>query len=210
MARKTSRPHSEPINRRRLQKAPSHTPRSGAASGLSTQKARQALAHLEAKAAAAPVPAKSRSEVEHRLAEAEARRAEPWQERLDGAAQALAEADQEVMAFAADHIDELIADAEQQVAPAVARMNAMAVELANTITECHHASARITEVLHLGGFRVRPGAVGRLTTDELAQALAAFNLGGGQAEVRLDRRLVPALAALDESDAERATSVEAA
>jgi hypothetical protein len=112
--------------------------------------------------------------------------------------------------FADEHIDELIEDAEQAVAPLIARMNALAVELSSAITECHHARAAIGQMLILAGLRPHPNAVTRLQTDEIARALGAFTLAGGQSEVRLDRRFVPGLVARDEADLEPADTVNAA
>jgi hypothetical protein len=97
--------------------------------------AEQALATLEAKAAAGTVSAKERSEVERRLAEAQRRRAEPWEQREAGATAALRDADRALQVFADEHLDELIADAEQAVEPVVARLNSLALELAAAIVE---------------------------------------------------------------------------
>jgi hypothetical protein len=169
--------------------------------------AQRALARLEAESAAGPVPAKRRGEAERRLAEAEARRAEPWQQRLEGAQAALRRADQELRLCASENIDELVASAEQQVEPAVARVNALAAELSSAIAEAHAASGAIGHVLMTAGFRPHPNAVSRLVTEPLARAVADFVRAGGQPPVRLDRRLVPALAARDETDAEPATPV---
>lgn len=166
--------------------------------------AKQTLAELEADAAAGTVTAKQRAEVERRLAEAEARRDEPWPERLDGARAALDGANRELVLFAGEHVDQLIEDAEKAVAPAVARLNVLALELSTAIQECHNAAAGIAQTLALAGIRPRPGAVTRMQTDELSAALGVFTHGGGQPEVRLDRRLVPALDARDQDPVEAA------
>jgi hypothetical protein len=120
------------------------------------------------------VTAKQRGEVERRLAEAEARRGEPWEQRLDGAKQALADADRELALFASEHVDALVEDAEAE--PFVAHLNSLAVELSDTIAQCHHASDAITQTLALAGIRAQPGAVTRMQTEELARALDAFTL----------------------------------
>jgi hypothetical protein len=172
--------------------------------------AERALAKLEAQAAAGTVSAKERTEVERRLAEAKARRNEPWKQRFDGATAALRDADRELRLFAEEHIDELVADAEQAVEPLVARLNALTLELASTIAECHNMSRGIGEVLVTAGFRTTPSAITRMQTEQLARALDAFNLAGGQPEVRVERRFVPGLVARDEARAERATPVSAA
>jgi hypothetical protein len=91
------------------------------------QTAREQLGRLEAQAVTGTVSPKDRAQVERNLDKAQARRDEPWPERLQAARDAIRDADRDIAEFAAAHVDELIAHAEQQVEAPVARVNALAV-----------------------------------------------------------------------------------
>jgi hypothetical protein len=159
--------------------------------------ARQELGRLEADAIVGTVSPKDRSQVERALDKAQARRDEPWPERLEGARAALRDADRNVAEFAAANVDALIANAEQQVEPHVARVNALAVELDQAIVEASQAALLIGQMLTLAGIQARPNAVAPMRTDALRITLDEFTTAGGQPPVVLDRRYVPALVEAD-------------
>lgn len=162
--------------------------------------ARSELVRLEARSADGGVTAKERQAAEHVLSEAGRRAGEPWPERLEGARAAVRLADRQIQQFAADHLDELVADAEADATEAAAAVNAAAGALAGAIIELEHAAGNVGQVLAMGGVRPRPGAVTRTVTEQLARELGAFLDRGGQPPIRLDRTRVPALAAAQPDD----------
>lgn len=127
-----------------------------------------------------------RSKLEAELAEAKARAAEPWAERIEGTRQRARDAHTEVQRFAAEHLDELVADLEVEGAAAAARLTDAAEAMLAAHTERERIAREIAERCSLVT-RVHPDDVSRSKAEALVRAAADLLQAGGEEPPRLLR-----------------------
>jgi hypothetical protein len=130
------------------------------------QQASDALIELERKGGR---PGAQRSKLEQTLAEARAKAAEPWAERIAGTRAAVRDAHGEVQTFVAEYLAELIADLEVEGAAAAAKLTAAAETLLQAFTDRERVAREIAEMCSLVA-RVSPGDVSYSRAEALARA----------------------------------------
>lgn len=131
-------------------------------------------------------PAGRRAKLEQTLAEAKARAAEPWAERVEGARQRARDAHTEVQRFVAERLDELVENLEADGRIAAQALTDAAEAMLAAYAERERVAREIAETCPLTA-RVAPGDVSRSKAEPLARAAADLIQGGGEEPPRLLR-----------------------
>jgi hypothetical protein len=139
------------------------------------QQARAAVVEAERKDAA---PA-ARGKLESALRTAEARAAEPWPQRLEGAKASLRDADKERREFIGEHLTELVEERERAGAECAARINDHLTGLAAAYSEWNTIAQQIT-ALASSVAPLRPGDVSYTRVESLIREVEAVLLRGGE------------------------------
>jgi hypothetical protein len=152
------------------------------------QAASERLTDLERRALGGEkVSAATRREAEEALAEARAKAAEPWGERIAGAQAALRDATARLQQASAQHLDELVEGLEQDGEAAASKVNEAAAALVAAHQERERVASEISMLCATAGARVRPGDVAYSRAEELARAAAALLDAGGEVPPALRR-----------------------
>jgi chromosome segregation ATPase len=128
-----------------------------------------------------------RAKLERALADAEARAAERWPERIEGARHAIRDAQQQVQAFTAEHLDKLVAEREAEGAAVAAKLTSAAEAVVAAYHEREQIALELGQLCVLAGGRVRPGDVTFSRAGELTTAASALIMAGGEEPPRLRR-----------------------
>ena len=120
-----------------------------------------------------------RAKLEKALTEAEARAAERWPERIEGARQAVRDADREVRAFASEHLVELVADLERDGQIAADAVNEAAQAFVQAVERRLAAEAALTSTVSLAR-RLDPRDYNRSRSDEARAAVMRLLQQGGE------------------------------
>jgi hypothetical protein len=154
--------------------------------------AREALVQLERSAGADGPTAQQRAAAEKRLARAEEAVKAPWPERAAGAEHAARDAHQAVRLHAAEYLDELVHELEQDGHAAAEQVDHTAeafLAATRRRAEAEHALISLVALTR----RMSPGDVNRSRADEAARTVQALIDGGGEtAPVLRARQPVPA------------------
>jgi chromosome segregation ATPase len=148
-----------------------------------TQALQQARARLVEAERTDAAPA-TRGKLESALRTAEARAAEPWGERREGARAALRDADYERRAFIGEHLDALVEEREAAGAECAARINDHLTGLAACYSEWSTIAQQIT-ALASSVAPLRPGDVSYTRVESLIREVEAVLLRGGEEGPRL-------------------------
>jgi DNA repair exonuclease SbcCD ATPase subunit len=144
--------------------------------------ARLALVDLERRGGSSA----ERGKREKTLADCEAKAAEPWAERLEGARQAAHDLDQQRRQLIVEHLDELVGALEADGQAAAERLNDHARGVLDAYAEVHRIAGQISALASQVG-RMQPGDVSRTRADQLARQASAVLDAGGEEPPRLKR-----------------------
>jgi hypothetical protein len=151
------------------------------------QVASERLAALEREAlSGAKVSAATRREAEQALEQARSKASEPWAERIAGTQAAQRDAQVELQRFVSEHLDELVADLEQDGEAAAARLTEHARGIGAALSERERIAGEISSLISMIG-RVEPGDVSRSRAEALARAASNLITEGGEDPPRLVR-----------------------
>ena len=123
--------------------------------------------------------ATKRRELERALADARARAAEPWTERIAGARQGVRDADIEVQRFVAENLAELVEVLEAEGRIAADELNAAAEAVVVAFQRREAVAARISSLASMVS-RVSPGDVTFPRAEALERAAQALLQRGGE------------------------------
>ena len=124
-------------------------------------------------------PAAERRTLEMKLVEAEAKAAQPWRERIEGARRGVDDLDAERQRFIADQLDALVAECEAEGEAAAARLTDAARQMVDAYLEREQIAGQIAVLASSVG-RVRPGDVSRSRAEEVVRAANGMLLDGGE------------------------------
>jgi chromosome segregation ATPase len=151
------------------------------ASTIAREQSRARLVEFERVGGSPP----ERRKLEKELRDCEARCAEPWGVRIDGARARVRDLDGEIRVYASANLGALIAEVEAEGAAIVARLNAAAGEF----LEASHARAaveqRLFTLLAAAGRQNHPSDVNRSRADAAVAALSDLVRAGGELEPRV-------------------------
>lgn len=131
-------------------------------------------------------PAAKRRELEQNLAQAKAKAAEPWLERIEGTRASVPDADRATREFIAAHLDDLLADLHADGQAVAERVNAAAAELVAAFTRRERIAAEISQLASQVA-RVDPGDVSFSKAEALSREAARFVQLGGETPPELQR-----------------------
>jgi chromosome segregation ATPase len=131
--------------------------------------------------------AAERDKLERELTDAQAKASAPWPEKIAGARQRVADAHGAVRAFAAEHLDELVAEREAEGAAVAAKLTSAAEDVAAAYNEREQIANELGQLCTLAGARVRPGDVTFSRASELATAASVLIQAGGEVAPALRR-----------------------
>jgi hypothetical protein len=175
--------------------------REARAAGQAAEEASLQLSEAERHGASAS----KRHQLEAELAKAQARRAEPWAERLKGAQHALRDIDSAIRQHVTENFAEAAAPIEQDGEVAAQQVNeALAALIAACDTRRLVESRLAGLAVKVTGATLQPGDVARPRTDEVARAARALLDAGGEAPVKLRRDRGPWARLLGEQEPEPA------
>jgi hypothetical protein len=148
------------------------------------------LADLErANAAGEQVSEKTRREAEASLTKARILAAEPWAERRAGIQAAARDEEHAIQVFVAEHLDELVAELEEDADAAADAVNRACGAVESAYLERQLVEQRLTALV--GMVRIpRPGDISRTVAEDVRRAAADLLLAGGEQapKLRVDPR----------------------
>jgi chromosome segregation ATPase len=128
--------------------------------------------------------AAERGKLEAELAEARAKAAGPWAERIAGARTRIGDHQAELQRFVGEHLQALVADREAEGEAAAARLTEAAERMLAAHREREQIAGEIAALVSMVG-RVHPGEVSRSRAERLANAASALLMEGGEEPPRL-------------------------
>jgi hypothetical protein len=141
--------------------------------------AREALVELERRAGADGPTAQQRKQAEARLTKAEEAAAAPWTQRHQGAEAAARDGRHALQRHAALHLDELVAEIEENGRAVAEQVDHAAEALLAAIDWRAQVEATLTQVVALTRL-MSPGDISRTSTDEVRIAVQGFLGAGGE------------------------------
>jgi hypothetical protein len=130
--------------------------------------------------------AAERRQLEQALTEAKATAEQPWAERIEGARQAVRDADRELQEFQREHLTELVEALEADGKIATGKLNAAAEALVQAFGKREEIARQIGAVASQVG-RTHPGDVTFTTAQAVAEAARELLQRGGETAPRLRR-----------------------
>jgi chorismate mutase len=130
--------------------------------------------------------AAERRQLEQALAEAKATAEQPWPERVEGARQAVRDADRELQQFQGEHLSELVEALEADGKIATEKLNDAAEALVQAFGKREEIARQIGAVASQVG-RTHPGDVTFTTAQAVAQAARELLQRGGETAPTLQR-----------------------
>jgi chromosome segregation ATPase len=156
--------------------------REARAAGEGLTAARAALVESERQGGRAA----QRRQLEQALAEAKAKASEPWAERIEGARQAVRDADRKLQEFQGEHLSELVEALEADGKIATAELDAAAEALVQAFGKREEIARQIGAVASQVG-RTHPGDVTFTTAQAVAEAARELLQRGGETPPTLRR-----------------------
>jgi hypothetical protein len=157
--------------------------RDARAAGETREAARAALIQAEREDASSGQVAK----LERQLEQAEADPSQRWPEKIEGARQALRDADLQVRRLSAERLDELVETLEQDGEVAAKNLTRAAEAVVAAFHAREAVAYEIAETCTAAGARLRPGDVTRSKAEQLVAAASELLDGGGEQALRLRR-----------------------
>jgi chromosome segregation ATPase len=127
-----------------------------------------------------------RRKLEQALADAKAKAAEPWAERIAGAQQRVRDQQHEMQLFVGANLSELVATLEEEGRVVAATINAACEQLLKSFAERERIAGEISQLVSLIA-RVQPGDVSYSKSEQLAKLAADLLAGGGEPPPTLRR-----------------------